>query len=164
MPVRRGEPLVECRACAVRFSPAVLGVPTAARLEELLWRGTRTAAAYVLTGLLARPGPHRGIEDVRVALGLLGRVLGPDYGPELLAADLAAHREGTDLGVLEHLAPHLSALGREGLLRALADLVLALHGSGAPDWSRLGDIAAALGVPPPHVRGIVEEASARGRE
>ena len=162
VPVGRGEPLVECRACAVRFSPAVLGVPTAARLEELLWRGSRTAAAYVLTGLLARPGGSRGVDDVRVVLGVLGRVLGPDYGPELLAADLAAHREGSDLGVLEHLAPHLAELGREGLLRVLADLVLALHDSGDPDWSRLGHIAAALGVPPPHVRGIVEDAAARG--
>jgi hypothetical protein len=164
IPVGRDEPLVECRACTARFSPAVLDVPTAARLEELLWRGSRTAAAYVLTGLLAAPGPQRGVGDARVALGVMRRALGPDYGPEVLSADLAAHREGSDLGVLEQLAPHLSMLGREGLLRGLADLVLALHRSGGPDWSRVGSVADALGVPPSHVRGIVEEASARARE
>ena len=159
-----GEPLVECRACTARFSPVVLDVPTAARLEELLWRGSRTAAAYVLTGLLAAPGPQRGVDDAQVALGVLRTVLGPDYGPEVLSADLAAHREGSDLGVLEQLAPHLSMLGREGLLRGLADLVLALHRTGGPDWSRVGNVADALGVPPSHLRGIVEEASARARE
>jgi hypothetical protein len=164
VPVGRGGPLVECRACAARFSPVVLDVPTAVRLEELVWRGTRTAAAFVLTGLLAGPSAHRGVDDARVALDVLRRVLGPDYGPEVLSADLAAHREGSDLGVLEHLAPHLSMPGREGLLRGLADLVLALHRSGGPDWSRLENVAAALGVPPTHVRGIVEEASARARE
>jgi hypothetical protein len=163
-PGRRGAAFVECRACARRFAPVVLDVPTAARLEQLLWRGSRTAAAYVLTGVLAGPGSPRGVDDGRLALAVLRRVLGPDYGPEVLSADLAAHREGSDLGAIEQLAPHLSVLGREGLLRGLADLVLALDRSGGPDWSRLGDVAAALGVRSTHVRGIVEEASARARE
>lgn len=164
MPVGRGRPFVQCCACARRFAPVVLDVPTAARLDELLWRGSRTAAAYVLTGLLAGAGGSRGADDMRLILAVLRGVLGPDYGPEVLSADLAAHREGSDLSVLEQLAPHLSLLGGGGLLRGLADLVLALDRSGGPDWSRLGDVAAALGVPSTHVHGIVEEASARARE
>jgi hypothetical protein len=164
VPGGRGEPFVQCGTCAARFSPVVLDVPTAARLEELLWRGTRTAAAYVLVGLLGGPAAHCGVDDVRLALAPLSEVLGPDYGPEVLSADLAAHREGSDLDVLEQLAACLSVLGRESLLCGLADLVLALDRSGGPDWSRLGEVATALGVPPGHARGIVEEASARARE
>ena len=90
-------------------------------------------------------------------------MLGPDYGDEVLAADLAAHREGTDLDVLEQLAPHLSVHGAEGLLRGLADLVLMLDGVSGPDWRRLGHVATALGITSTHLRGIVEEASARAR-
>jgi hypothetical protein len=164
MPAGRGEPFVQCRTCAARFSPVVLDVPTAARLEELLWRGTRTAAAYVLVGLLRGPAGHLGVDDLRPALAPLGDVLGPDYGPEVLSADLAAHREGSDLDVLEQLGACLSVLGRESLLRGLADLVLALDHSGGPDWRRLGEVAIALGVPAGHVRGIVEAASDRARE
>jgi hypothetical protein len=163
-PVPRGEPFVQCRTCAAQFSPVVLDVPTAARLDELLWRGTRTGAAYLLVGLLGGPAAHLGVDDLRRALAPLGAVIGPDYGPEVLAADLAAHREGSDLDVLEQLAASLSVLGRECLLRGLADLVLALDRSGRPDWSRLGEVATALGVPAGHARGIVEEASARARE
>jgi hypothetical protein len=163
VPAGSAEPLVECRTCRGRFSPGVLDVPTSARLEELLWRGSRTAAAYVLTGLLADAAP-RSTDDVRLALGVLRRVLGPDYGPEVLAPDLAAHREGTDLEVLEQLAPHLSVHGAEGLLRGLADLVLLLDGAAGPDWRRLGHVAVALGVTPTHLRGIVDEAWARARE
>jgi len=159
----RAERPVRCRACGGRFPPATLDVPTAARLEELVWRGTRTAAAYVLIGLGVAPLPPAA-HDREHALATLRRVLGPDYGPEMLSADLAAHREGSDLGVLTQLAPHVSAPGREGLLRGLADLVLALDRSGGPDWSRLGVVATALGVPPAQVRGIVDEAWARARE
>jgi hypothetical protein len=164
VPAGSGEPSVECRACAGRFSPAVLDVPTSARLEDLVWRGTRTAAVYVLTGLLAAPRAGRGADDARLAVATLRRVLGPDYGPEVLSADLAAHREGSDLHVLAQLAPHVSAPGRTGLLRGLADLVLALDRSSSPDWSRLGDVATALGIAPGSARAVVEEAWARARE
>lgn len=163
VPLRRNAPSVECLSCAGRFSPGVLDVPTSARLEEVLWRGTRTAAAYVLTGRLAN-GDRWSADQARRALAVLRRVLGPDYGLDLLAVDLAAHREGSDLEVLRDLATHISLLGRESVLRGLADLVLVLDRSGAPDWSRLGVVAAGLDVPPAHVRAVVDQASARAHE
>jgi hypothetical protein len=137
----------------------VLDVPTSARLAELLSRGMRTAAAYVLTGLVGPAGA-----DLSVAAGMLQTSLGPEYTPELLAADLAAHREGSDFTVLGQLAPQLTLLGRESLLRGLADLVLAIDGSGEPDWLRIGHVAAALGVAAARARRIVEEACSRARE
>jgi hypothetical protein len=159
VPLRDGAEYAECDACRTRHEPAVLDVPTSARLAELLSRGMRTAAAYALTGLAGPAGA-----DVSVAAGMLQTSLGPDYTPELLAADLAAHREGSDFTVLGQLAAQLTLLGRESLLRGLADLVLAIDGSGEPDWLRIGHVAAALGVPAARAARIVEEACSRARE
>jgi zinc-ribbon family len=174
VPLRTGDEYVECEVCRTRYEPSVLDVPTSERLAEVLSRGRRTAAAYVLTGLVGRcdadeattPAvrPDRGGNDLHVAAVVLQRSLGPAYTPELLAADLAAHREGSDFSVLQQLAGQLTVLGKESLLRGLADLVLAMTRGGEPDWRRVGDVAAALGVTPTHLRGIVEEASARARE
>lgn len=159
VPLRDGADYVECDTCHARHEPAVLEVPTSARLGELLSRGVRTSAAYVLTGLVGLVAA-----DLSVAAGVLQTSLGPDYTPELLAADLAAHREGSDFTVLEQLAPQLTPLGRESLLRGLADLVLAVEGGGEPDWLRIGHVAAALRVPAARVRAIVEDARSRARE
>jgi hypothetical protein len=176
LPLRTDEEYVECDLCRTRYQPSVLAVPTSERLGELLSRGTRTAAAYVLTGLIGGPetgGPKtggtvarrdRGDDDLRVAASVLQRSLGPGYTPEVLAADLAAHREGSDFTVLQLLAPQLTVLGKESLLRGLADLVLGLARGGEADWRRVGDVAAALAITPTHLRGIVDEASARARE
>jgi hypothetical protein len=160
---RAGGAVVCCDTCAGRFSPTVLDVPTAARLEELLWRGTRTAAVYVLTGVLAGSGLCSPDENRRV-VAVLRHLLGPEYGPELLSADLAAHREGSDLHVLGQLGAHLAPAGADHLLRGLADLVLAVRSSACADWHRLRDVAAALGVGPAHLSAVVQEASARTRE
>jgi hypothetical protein len=144
--------------CGSRFSPGVLEVPTSEQFGELLSRGVRTAAAYLITA--AEAGP----EALPRAVEVLQRSLGPGYSRELLEADLAAHRQGSDFAVLGRLAGQLDVLGKERLLRGLADLDLAIADGREPDWSRLGDVAAALGVTPAHVRGIVDEARARSRE
>ena len=173
VPLRTGEDYVECDLCRTRYQSSVLEVPTSERLGELLSRGTRTAAAYVLTGLVGGPEPggtsgvaggiagrqDRGGDDLHSAAAVLQRSLGPGYTPELLAADLAAHREGSDFSVLQQLAAQLTVLGKESLLRGLADLVLTVTRGGEPDWRRVGDVAAALGITPTHLRGIVDEAS-----
>jgi zinc-ribbon family len=158
VPLRRGEPVVECDVCRSRFRQEALQVPTAEQFGELLSRGVRTAAAYLITA--AEAGP----EALSRALEVLQRSLGPGYTRELLEADLAAHRQGSDLAVLGALAGQLDVLGKERLLRGLADLELAIADGREPDWGRLGDVAAALGVTPAHLRGIVQEARARSRE
>src|SRR5919202_1585489 len=126
VPLRRGEPIVECDVCRSRFAPDVLSVPTSEQFGELLSRG-------------------------------------PAYTRELLEADLAAHRHGSDFSVLGRLAGQLDVLGKEQLLRGLAELELAIADGREPDWSRLGDVAAPLGITPAHLRGIVQEARARSR-
>ena len=158
VPLRQGEPFVECDVCGSRFGEDVLGVPTVDRFGELLSRGVRTAAAYLIT--TAEAGP----DALDRAVAVLQRSLGAGYTREVLEADLAAHRQGSDFAVLAALAGNLDLLGKERLLRGLADLELAVTDRGEPDWSRLGDVAAALGVSPAHLRGIVHEASARTRE
>src|SRR5919202_1979377 len=158
IPLRRGEPFVECDVCRTRFQQDVLGVPTSELFGELLSRGVRTAAAYLITA--AEAGP----EALDRAVVVLQRSLGPAYTREVLEADLAAHRQGSDFAVLGRLAGHLDLLGKEQLLRGLADLELALADGRQPDWSRLGDVAAALMVTPAHLRGVVDEARARARE
>jgi hypothetical protein len=136
----------------------VLAVPTAERLAELLSRGLRTSAAYVLAG------QHLAAAEGRRAVDVLQRSLGGGYTRDLFEADLASHREGSDLGVLAELAEHLRSLGKERLLRRLAELVVVLAHPGEPHWRRLGDVAAALDVSPAHLRGIVDDATARARE
>jgi len=158
VPMRRGADIAECDVCRTRFSPAALEVPTSEQLGELLSRGVRTAAAYLITS--AEAGP----DALPRAVAVLQRSLGPGYSRELLEADLAAHRQGSDFAVLGRLAGQLDVLGREQLLRGLADLELVIADGRAPDWSRLGDVAAALGVTPTHLRGIVQEVRARSRE
>jgi hypothetical protein len=158
IPIRRGEPaVVECDVCRSRFSSEVLEVPTAEQFGELLSRGVRTSAAYLLTA--AEAGP----EVLPRAVEVLQRSLGAAYTREVLEADLAAHRQGSDFSVLGRLAGQLDVLGKEQLLRGLAELELAIADGREPDWSRLGDVAAALGVTPAHLRGIVQEARARSR-
>jgi zinc ribbon protein len=157
IPLRRGEPIVECDVCRSRFRPDVLSVPTSEQFGELLSRGVRTAAAYLITA--AEAGP----DALPRAVEVLQRSLGPAYSRELLEADLAAHRQGSDFSVLGRLAGQLDVLGKEQLLRGLAELELAIADGREPDWSRLGDVAAALGVTPAHLRGIVQEARARSR-
>jgi hypothetical protein len=98
------------------------------------------------------------------AVAVLQRSLGPGYTREVLEADLAAHRQGSDFAVLGRLAGQLDVLGKERLLRGLADLQLAVADGSGPDWGRLGDVASALGVTPAHLRGIVHEATARTGE
>ena len=157
VPLRRGEPIVECDVCRSRFRPDVLSVPTSEQFGELLSRGLRTAAAYLITA--AEAGP----DALPRAVAVLQRSLGPGYTRELLEADLAAHRQGSDFSVLGRLAGQLDVLGKEQLLRGLAELELAIADGREPDWSRLGDVAAALGITPAHVHGIVQEARARSR-
>jgi hypothetical protein len=158
VPMRHGAEFVECDVCRSRFEPTVLGVPTSQRLGELLSRGVRTAAAYLITAAEANS------ETLSRAVPVLQRSLGPDYTREVLEADLAAHRHGSDFGVLGQLSTSLDVLGKEQLLRGLADLQLILAGNREPDWGRLGDVAAPLGITPAHLRGIVHEAAARSRE
>ena len=158
VPLRRGEPFVECDVCRSRFAEDVLESPTSDQFGELLSRGVRTAAAYLITTAEA------GSEGLDRAVAVLQRSLGPGYTREVLEADLAAHRQGSDFAVLGRLAGHLDPLGKERLLRGLADLQLVLGDGGDPDWSRLGDVAVALGITPAHLRGIVHEASASWRE
>lgn len=158
IPLRQGRPVVECDVCRSKFSPDALEVPTSEQFGELLSRGVRTAAAYLITA--AEAGP----EALPRAVAVLQRSLGPAYSRELLEADLAAHRQGSDFAVLGRLAGHLDVLGKEQLLRGLADLELAIADGREPDWSRLGDVAAALGVTPTHLRGIVLQARTRSRE
>src|ERR671933_795509 len=137
VPLRRGAPFVECDVCRSRW--------------------IRTAAAYLATSAEASgPALDRAVE-------VLQRSLGPAYTRETLEADLAAHRQGSDLTVLGRLAGQLDVLGKERLLRGLADLELAIRDGREPDWSRLGDVAGALGITPAHLRGIVQEARARSR-
>ena len=157
VPLRQGEPFVECDVCGSRFGEDVLGVPTVDRFGELLSRGVRTAAAYLIT--TAEAGP----DALDRAVAVLQRSLGAGYTREVLEADLAAHRHGSDFAVLGSLAGHLDLLGKERLLRGLADLQLAVSDGREPDWSRLGEVAAALGVTPTHLRGIVHEASLGSR-
>jgi hypothetical protein len=158
VPLRHGESFVECDVCRSRFPEDVLGVPTSEQFGELLSRGVRTAAAYLIT--TAEAGP----EALDRAVVVLQRSLGPGYTREVLEADLAAHGQGSDFAVLGRLAGHLDPLGKERLLRGLADLQLVLGDGGDPDWSRLGDVSVALGITPAHLRGIVHEASASWRE
>ena len=66
---------------------------------------------------------------------MLQRSLGPGYSRELLEADLAAHRQGSDFAVLGRLAGQLDVLGKEQLLRGLADLELAITDGREPDWA-----------------------------
>ncbi len=173
VPLRVGEDHVECDTCGGGFHRSVLEVPTSQRLAELLSRGTRTAAAYVIVGLLGGPdsgmavtpaSARSGGDDLERAVGVLRRSLGPGFTRDVLVADLAAHREGTDFAVLDQLAGQLTVLGKESLLRGLADLVLAMTRSGEPDWRRLADVAGALGITPVHLHGIVDDAAARARE
>ena len=171
VPLRVGEDYVECDTCGGRFHCSVLEVPTSQRLAELLSRGTRTAAAYVIVGLLGAPDSGTPVTpatapsgDLERAVGVLRRSLGPGYTRDVLVADLAAHREGTDFAVLDQLAGQLTVLGKERLLRGLADLVLAMTRCGEPDWRRLADVAGALGITPVHLYGIVDDAAARARE
>ena len=158
VPLRRGEQFVECDVCRSRFRPDALEVPTSELFSELLSRGVRTAAAYLITAAEA------GSEALPRAVEVLQRSLGSGYTRELLEADLAAHRQGSDFAVLSRLAGQLDVLGKERLLRGLADLELAITNGREPDWSRLGDVAGALGITPAHLRGIVQEARARSRE
>ena len=158
LPLRRGAPFVECDACRGRFLPAVLAVPTAERLAELLSRAVRTAAGSVLAAQPLAPG------DLRRALAVLQRSQGPAYTREVLVADLEAHREGSDLGVVAELAGALQPIGAERLLRGLAELVLALAHPGEAHWRRLADVAAVLGVTGAHLRAIVADATAGARE
>jgi hypothetical protein len=158
VPLRQGEPFVECDVCRSRFPQDVLEVPTSEQFGELLSRGVRTAAAYLIT--TAEAGP----DALDRAVAVLQRSLGPAYTREVLEADLAAHRHGSDFAVLGRLSGQLDLLGKERLLRGLADLQLAVGDRSEADWSRLGDVAAALGVTPVHLRGIVHEATTRSRE
>src|SRR5919199_3384690 len=114
VPLRPGEPFVECDVCRSRFTPGVLEVPTSEQFGELLSRGVRTSAAYLLTAAEA------GRDVLPRAVEVLQRSLGPAYTRELLEADLAAHREGSDFSVLGRLAGQLDVLGKEQLLRGLA--------------------------------------------
>jgi hypothetical protein len=149
---------VECDVCGSRFRQDVLQVPTSEQFGELLSRGVRTAAAYLITA--AEAGP----EALPRAVEVLQRSLGPGYTREVLAADLAAHRQGSDFAVLGRLASQLDVLGKERLLRGLAELELAIADGREPDWARLGDVAAALGVTPAHLQGSVLQARARSPE
>src|SRR5215212_987399 len=136
VPLRRGEPFVECDVCRSRFAEDVLESPTSDQFGELLSRGVRTAAAYLITTAEA------GSEGLDRAVAVLQRSLGPGYTREVLEADLAAHRQGSDFAVLGRLAGHLDPLGKEQLLRGLADLELAIADGRAPDWSRCARRAA----------------------
>jgi hypothetical protein len=158
VPLRRGAPFVECGACRGRFLPATLAVPTAELLGELLSRALRTAAGHLLAAAPLVPG------DLRRAQAVLQRSQGPGYTREMLVADLAVHREASDLAVLEELSGHLQALGKERLLRGLADLVLALGHPCDAHWRRLADVAARLAVTPAHLRAIVADATAGALE
>src|ERR687883_1664693 len=148
VPLGRGEPFVECDVCRSRFAQDVLESPTSDQFGELLSRGVRTAAAYLITTAEA------GSEALDRAVVVLQRSLGPGYTREVLEGDLAAHRKGSDFDVLGRLAGHLDPLGKERLLRGLADLQLALGDGGDPHWSRPGDRPPPPRTTPGPPRGI----------
>lgn len=100
IPLARTGEHVQCLSCKTRYVTEVLGLPTAAQMQEQLPAGMRAIASVMLNADAPAGGParRRAIEAVRGA----GEV---DYSDEDLSDDLGRSPEA--------MMPEIEALGRQ---------------------------------------------------
>ena len=153
VPLAQLDPMVECATCHARSGIAVLNVPTASMLTDILFQGMRHAVAAVCRasqdtfGALDRGVEVRAVDVMRAA--------GFDYDILALEADMAnTHDEGTSAH-LRLLADELTPHGKQSLLHRL-HAIAAVAGPISPLQYKILDRAGtALGMAAPHVQGVL---------
>lgn len=145
---------VECASCGATYDPRVLDMPTTAAMEDQLTRALR----HVVVAMLhadERVGPEERLAavDVVSGFGLAG------YGEAALIDDLE-HLQVDDLEhELASVAGMLSPQGQESVVRACLRLAAA---DGRIDDREVETVIRAgrsMGMPPAHIRGILQEMS-----
>jgi hypothetical protein len=150
IPLRWGDPFVECGRCGSAYHEQVLRNPTNRQLAGMLALGARAMYAAVLVA----GGPCDDLTLDR-AVASLHRYTGDGYTRTDLAADLTS-LPGSDPGsVLGSLAEVTSLQGREQLVTGLVRFA-----HGVDRWSPtveavIGDCAAGLGITAAHLAGIM---------
>lgn len=152
VPLANLDPMVECHACAHRCGVAVLSVPTAAVLAEMLRTALRHAVATLVR--LSTSDPVARDEVERGAVALM-RNAGYAYDRFELEDDMDALRDvGTGPHMLQ-LADELTPHGKQSLLHRL-NVIATIDGPARPaQREALIRIGTALGMALPHIHGVL---------
>jgi uncharacterized tellurite resistance protein B-like protein len=147
---------VECSTCRATYDPRVLTAPTTAEIEDTVTRAIR----HVVVDMIKADGEVHD-DEVAAAVAVVRRFVKVPYTEADLRRDLieldSSRTTRTQLGTF------LTDVGREAVLSACLELAFADGAIDDSELSLIAGIGSDLGMSPAHVRGVVDEATARYR-
>jgi hypothetical protein len=160
VPLATLELRVVCDACSHSSDLGVLDVPTTTLLERWVGDAVRLAAAAIVRA--SEPIGGHGVDrtsPTRSTAVALVRANVPEYGFDDLDQDVRASEELTVLTALHRLRHELTAHGKQGLLHRLAAVAMATEPLTLRQRQALVDVGVALGMPAPHINGVLAVAT-----
>ena len=153
IPLAHLDPVIECAVCEHRSDIGVLDIPTATELSNYLEDAMRRAVTAIV-----RAGGCDDEATRRAAVEVL-RAAGHDYDDGSLGDDLRLlGGDGTALS-LRRLVDELTPHGKQSFLHRMAAVAQADGSITGAERKVLVDIGVALGMPAPHINGVLAVAS-----
>lgn len=153
IPLATLDHVVRCEMCEHRSDIGVLEIPTTDLLAAYVDDALRHS---VVTILRAGSGPTAAARAAAVATV---EADGHDYGLDQLEADLVGLDDTGTRDRLARMTDELTAHGKQSFLHRMAALAQ-VDGELTPDQHRvLVDIGVALGMPAPHINGVITVAT-----
>ncbi len=153
VPLAMLEPVIECGACGHQCDLGVLDIPTSDQLSRYLEDAMRRAVATVVRAA--------GADDVatRTAAVAAMRSAGHDYDDVTLNDDVRMLAgDGAALS-LRRLVDELTPHGKQSFLHRMAAVAQADGSLSADERRALVEIGVALGMPAPHINGVLAVAT-----
>lgn len=150
IPLKWGEPFVECDACKGTYREQVLSAPTNKQFAYMLALGARAMYAKAVAA-----GFRHSERMIDRAVARLLPVVGGAYTAANLVADVEAFGDQELVQYLAPVAASMSPQGRETLVGGLVEFVHEDGPAPAEVSSVVSEAAAALELSAAHLAGIV---------
>ena len=142
---------IECNTCGGQFDPGVLSLPTRAELEQRIDIGVRSAVAAMI-----RADASVSDSEREAGTDVVSSFISGPYNPADLERDLAeldpTHLENR----LSEIAAMLTESGKVQIVQACVFMAVSDRELHENELDLINRVAAALGIPPQYVPGIVQ--------
>lgn len=150
---------VVCDSCGQRSDVGVLDVPTTGQLSGFLADAVRSSVAIVVRSGRTNAFDFSITTAVAEAAISTMQADGYDYDEDQLRDDVARLADDTARANLSRLTHELTAHGKQNFLRRMAAVAGANGAVSARQHRSLVEIGVALGMPAPHINGVLAVAA-----
>jgi zinc-ribbon family len=155
IPLKKFDSLVECQSCRTLYKESALVQPTAAAQVSNMAEVVRAATVSVIR---TAPPSETGVDPKAIEQGTRHiNEYYPTYDSHALSTDVAQLDVTALPTMASSVGPFTDAPHKEGVLTRLTLTALGSKGAiGEAERTLLNNIGAALGLTPPHARGIID--------